>query len=318
VDPKGYYSILGVFTNSSYTQIKRAYRDLALKYHPDRNNSPMAADMMRKINEAYEVLSYKQKRFDYDHAKDAVGYSIKDAHETYTKYSNYRNKEEKRGRANPTNSSYYSYYNFNSQSEKDYAYRKVSVWWQMLFSLIPLINFWAFFRIQRLELSLTSLSPIFVGIIVLLAILPEYYFFPLKYEDRTSLFILLFAGALVFFVRRWSIKWNEQINKGQIPNGDNIDKKVRLTTQLALSIIPFANFAAFARIYYFKRSLIIGIPTYISMIFITNAIIQTNTSLFYPVYLILTSLVFIVFMYRWTNRYNLGEYKNWSNTGKNT
>src|SRR3954451_16697262 len=87
MDPKGYYSMLGVSTNSTYAQIKRAYRDLALKYHPDRNNSLSAADTMKKINEAYGVLSDEQKRFDYDNGKYAVGYSIKDAYKTYSKYS---------------------------------------------------------------------------------------------------------------------------------------------------------------------------------------------------------------------------------------
>ena len=124
----------------------------------------------------------------------------------------------------------------------------------MLFSFIPIINFWASFRIQRLEMAISLLFPILIGLIVLLGVMPNYPFFPLSYVDRFNLFLILFGGALVFFIRRWSIKWNEQINKGQIPNGDNIDKKVRMVTQLVLSVIPFLNFAAFARIYYFQRS----------------------------------------------------------------
>ncbi len=77
MDPKGYYSILGVSTNSTYAQIRRAYRNLALKYHPDRNNSLSAADMMKKINEAYETLSDEQKRFDYDNDKYASNIQLK-------------------------------------------------------------------------------------------------------------------------------------------------------------------------------------------------------------------------------------------------
>jgi len=63
MDPKGYYSILGVSTNSTYVQIRRAYRNLALKYHPDRNNSLSAADMMKKINEAYERMIRNDVRY---------------------------------------------------------------------------------------------------------------------------------------------------------------------------------------------------------------------------------------------------------------
>lgn len=87
----------------------------------------------------------------------------------------------------------------------------------MLFSLIPLINFGVFFRIQRLEMAISSLLPILVGIFVLLSAMPEYPFFPLRYEDRFNLFLLLFGGVLVFFARRWSIKWNEQSKNGQKP-----------------------------------------------------------------------------------------------------
>jgi curved DNA-binding protein CbpA len=313
VDPKGYYSILGVSTNSSYTQIKRAYRYLALKYHPDRNKSSMAADMMKKINEAYDVLSDKQKRIDYDNGKD-IGHPIRDSHKTYTKYSTYSSDNEKGENSNKSYSYYNNaYYNFNNQSkQEDYLKNIVSVWWQILFSLIPFVNFAAFARIQRLEMAISSLFPILIGIIVLLTIMPGYPFFPLRYEDRFNLFLMLFGGALVFFITRWSIKWNEQIKKGQKPDGDNIDKKVKLITQLMLSLIPFVNFTAFARIYCFQRALVIGIPTYISMVFVAQVITQNNPSLFYNVYLTLTSAVFLVFMYRWTIRYNEGKYNRWA------
>jgi hypothetical protein len=323
MDPKDYYSILGVSANSTDAQIKKAYRDLALKYHPDRNNSLWATEMMKKINEAYSVLSDKQKRFYYDHRNDsskADGYSFKDVYETYSKYSDYvKEKKNSKSKSYSSYSSYYyndnknnGYYNFGNQNKQKngYSTNEVSVWWQMLFSLVPLISFGVFFRIQRLEMAISSLLPILVGILVLLSVTPGYPFFPLRYEDKFGLFLLLFGGALVFFARRWSIKWNEQIKKGRKPSGDNIDKKVKLITQLLLSVIPFVNLAAFARIYHLQSALIIGIPNYILMLFVALGITYVNNSphLFYPIYLILTTPIFIGFMYRWTIRYNLGEY----------
>lgn len=51
-----YYQILGLSPNSSQTQIKKAYRKLALKFHPDINNSEGAKERFIRITEAYEVL----------------------------------------------------------------------------------------------------------------------------------------------------------------------------------------------------------------------------------------------------------------------
>jgi hypothetical protein len=277
--------------------------------------------MMKKINEAYSVLSDKQKRFDYDSRNDSSafaaggGYSYNDIYETYSKYSDYV-KEKKNAKSKSYSSYYYDnknngYYDFTNQDkQKDYSNNKVNVWWQMLFSLVPLINLGVFFRIQRLEMAISSLLPILIGILVLLAVMPGYPSFPLRYEDRFGLFLLLFGGALVFFARRWSIKWNEQIKKGQKPSGDNIDRKVNLITQLILSVIPFVNLAAFARIYHFQRALVIGIPNYVLMVFVALGITYASNSpsFFYPAYLILTTPVFIGFMHRWTTRYNLGKY----------
>lgn len=61
-----YYEILGVSKNATIEEIKSKYRILAKKFHPDKENSSLAEEMMKKINEAYEVLSEPQKRKQYD------------------------------------------------------------------------------------------------------------------------------------------------------------------------------------------------------------------------------------------------------------
>jgi len=62
-----YYKILGVAKTASTDEIKKAYRKLALKYHPDKNNGDKAAEAkFKEISEAYAVLSDKQKRQQYD------------------------------------------------------------------------------------------------------------------------------------------------------------------------------------------------------------------------------------------------------------
>ena len=59
---RDYYGILGVSKDATNEEIKRAYRRLARKYHPDVNPDPEAAEKFKEINAAYEVLSDPQKR----------------------------------------------------------------------------------------------------------------------------------------------------------------------------------------------------------------------------------------------------------------
>ena len=67
MDYKDYYKILGVERSATPEDIKRAYRKLAMQYHPDRNPGDKAAeDKFKEINEAHEVLSDAQKRSRYD------------------------------------------------------------------------------------------------------------------------------------------------------------------------------------------------------------------------------------------------------------
>ncbi|KAI0046983.1 DnaJ-domain-containing protein [Auriscalpium vulgare] len=61
-----YYDLLGVPTDASDTDLKKAYRKSAMKYHPDKNPSPDAEEMFKKISKAYQVLSDSNLRAVYD------------------------------------------------------------------------------------------------------------------------------------------------------------------------------------------------------------------------------------------------------------
>jgi molecular chaperone DnaJ len=64
---RDYYKVLGVDRNADDAALKKAYRKLAKKYHPDANpGDAAAAEKFREANEAYAVLSDEQKRRAYD------------------------------------------------------------------------------------------------------------------------------------------------------------------------------------------------------------------------------------------------------------
>ncbi len=66
MSPRDYYEVLGVSRNASKEEIKRAFRSLARKYHPDVSQEADADERFKEINEAYTVLSDDQKRAAYD------------------------------------------------------------------------------------------------------------------------------------------------------------------------------------------------------------------------------------------------------------
>ena len=69
---KSLYDTLGVSESASESEIKKAYRKLARQYHPDVNKSPGAEEKFKEINAAYEVLSDKEKKAQYDRFGDQM------------------------------------------------------------------------------------------------------------------------------------------------------------------------------------------------------------------------------------------------------
>ena len=66
ISKTNYYDILGIEKTADETQIKRAYRKLALKFHPDKNKCKSAEEAFKKINQAFCVLGDKDKKKNYD------------------------------------------------------------------------------------------------------------------------------------------------------------------------------------------------------------------------------------------------------------
>lgn len=91
---KNYYKILDVSFNASKEDIKKAFRKLAVFWHPDRNSNPIAIKKMQELNEAYEILSNPVKKETYDKIYKEL-YLINTEITISQKTSNQKSTEEK-------------------------------------------------------------------------------------------------------------------------------------------------------------------------------------------------------------------------------
>ncbi|OOM75199.1 chaperone protein DnaJ [Clostridium puniceum] len=116
---KDYYKILNLSVNSNNDEIKKAFRSLAKKYHPDRNKDDKEAlTKFQEINEAYEVLSNEDSRKKYDNERsNNQGNSNKETNNKNNKSSNSNKKYQDKGESIENLNKYFeSFFGFDANS----------------------------------------------------------------------------------------------------------------------------------------------------------------------------------------------------------
>lgn len=154
-----YYSVLGISKTATQEEIKKAYRNLAFKYHPDRNPGDKdAEEKFKKISEAYNVLGDEKKRADYDRFGSASsGYNAENSY-----YQNsYQNYYQQQSYSDPFGSedSFWQWFNNsagqNSQRNTNYyyeyrnpekSYSKKSLWTEFFMKVGQIIIGLFFFK----------------------------------------------------------------------------------------------------------------------------------------------------------------------------
>lgn len=117
---KDYYKILNVSMDANNDEIKKAFRNLAKKYHPDRN--PDDKDSLRKfqeVNEAYEVLSKEESRKKYDTERSKFKGNNKETNSRNNKSSNENRKYQDKSESIENLNKYFeSFFGFNANSNE--------------------------------------------------------------------------------------------------------------------------------------------------------------------------------------------------------
>jgi DnaJ-class molecular chaperone len=129
LDTEGYYAIMGVSEQASYREIRAAFRRLAKKYHPDLNSSLNAEETIKKINAAFEILSDKEKRKQYDSMCFDDSTTIQKQHRQHKENHNYSQSPTKSEDKDSSdvkdayrNRNFYSGLNSDTDNDKDENY----------------------------------------------------------------------------------------------------------------------------------------------------------------------------------------------------
>lgn len=163
-----FYEVLGIQKDASAEEIKKAYRTLAFKYHPDRNEGNAAAEeKFKQINAAYDVLGDEEKRRNYDlgFSYSDNTYSSQDYQQTYQNYQADPFYQWFNQNQNSYNNSYN--YEYRNYTQKNREYSRNDLWGLLFTKVVQLLLAIMFFRIAVFFLPfgfLIELGIIFNGI----------------------------------------------------------------------------------------------------------------------------------------------------------
>lgn len=201
-----YYELLGIKKDASVEEIKKAYRDMVKKYHPDINKSSDASKIIISLNEAKETLLDEDKRKEYDELLNEIKYSKQ---YTTSKENNTYKEKTKEYKENYSES-YVTRWQFLMTYFK---FGKDKVIFKIIKTFLVMLNYLFFLFIKIFALIVLFIVEVFeeiidyaVGIIVLLGILS---IFVLE-QDISMGIILILIGVIIMLIKE--IILNKSLN----------------------------------------------------------------------------------------------------------
>ena len=201
-----YYELLGIKNDASVAEIKKAYRDMVKKYHPDINKSSDASKIIISLNEAKETLLDEDKRKEYDELLNEIKYSKQ---YTTSKENNTYKEKTKEYKENYSES-YVTRWQFLMTYFK---FGKDKVIFKIIKTFLVILNYLFFLFIKIFALIVLFIVEVFeeiidyaVGIIVLLGILS---IFVLE-QDISMGIILILIGVIIMLIKE--IILNKSVN----------------------------------------------------------------------------------------------------------
>ena len=197
-----FYELLGVKKDATKEEIKKAYRDMVKRYHPDVNKSDEASKIIISLNEAKETLLDDDKRCEYDKLLDDINHS-----KTYSNDSTSYSAKKEEYKENYSES-YVTRWQF-LMTYLNFGKDKLGI--KFLKTFIVIINYLVFFIIKAFTLIFIFLLEVFENLInyigIILMIVGAYNFI----EDEIAISITLFLiGVLLILIKELIL--NKSVN----------------------------------------------------------------------------------------------------------
>lgn len=197
-----FYELLGVKKNATKEEIKKAYRDMVKRYHPDVNKSDEASKIIISLNEAKETLLDDDKRSEYDKLLNDINHSKTYSNDS-TSYS--AKKEEYKENYSESYVTRWQFLMTYLNFDKD----KLGI--KFLKTFIVIINYLVFFIIKAFTLIFIFLLEVFENLInyigIILMFIGVYNFI----EDEIAISITLFLiGVLLILIKEFIL--NKSVN----------------------------------------------------------------------------------------------------------